>query len=52
MAFCLLAEQVLALHSNKELCPDRTLSKAFVLASLELTADDIVELVSGASVPA
>lgn len=52
VAFGLLAEQVLALRAGKGLCPDWALSEAFVLDSLELTADDIVELVSGEAVSA
>lgn len=52
VAFGLLAEQVLALRTGKGLCPDWAQAEAFVLEALELTADDIVELVSGETVPA
>ncbi|MBS0335404.1 MAG: HDOD domain-containing protein [Proteobacteria bacterium] len=47
VAFGLLAEQVLALRAGKGLCPDWAASEDFVLDILGLTADDVVELVSG-----
>lgn len=46
VAFGLLAEQVLALRAGKGLCPDWVLGEAFVLDVLDLTAEDIVDLVS------
>ena len=52
VAFGLLAEQVLALRAGKGLCPDWVLGEAFVLEVLDLTADDIVDLVSAEALAA
>jgi HD-like signal output (HDOD) protein len=45
MAVALLAEQLVALRAGRGLCPDWTIGEAFVLESLGLGADDILELV-------
>lgn len=44
VAFGLLAEQIAALHANQGLCPDWIGAERFVLATLGIGADDIVEL--------
>ena len=44
VAFGLLAEQIAALHANRGLCPDWIGAERFVLATLGIGADDIVEL--------
>ncbi len=44
VAFGLLAEQIAALHINQGLCPDWIGAERFVLATLGIGADDIVEL--------
>ncbi len=44
LAFGLLAEQIAALHANQGLCPDWIGAERFVLATLGIGADDIVEL--------
>ena len=44
IAFGLLAEQIAALHSNQGLCPDWIGAERFVLDTLGIEADDIVEL--------
>jgi HD-like signal output (HDOD) protein len=44
VAFGLLAEQIAALHVNQGLCPDWIDAERFVLATLGIGADDIVEL--------
>lgn len=44
VAFGLLAEQIAALHSNQGLCPDWVGAERFVLDTLGIGADDIVEL--------
>ncbi|MGP1675587.1 MAG: HDOD domain-containing protein [Burkholderiales bacterium] len=44
IAFGLLAEQIAALHLNQGLCPDWIGAEEFVLATLGIGADDIVEL--------
>lgn len=43
-AFGLLAEQIVALHANRGLCPDWSEAERFVLDTLGIDADDIVEL--------
>lgn len=44
VAFGLLAEQIAALHTNQGLCPDWIGAERFVLDTLGIRADDIVEL--------
>lgn len=44
IAFGLLAEQIAALHINRGLCPDWMAAERFVLDTLGIEADDIVEL--------
>lgn len=44
VAFGLLAEQIAALHANRGLCPDWIGAERFVLDTLSMGADDIVEL--------
>lgn len=44
VAFGLLAEQIVALHFNQGLCPDWIGAERFVLDTLGIGADDIVEL--------
>lgn len=44
VAFGLLAEQIAALHAKQGLCPDWIDAEQFVLATLGIGADDIVEL--------
>jgi HD-like signal output (HDOD) protein len=43
-AFGLLAEQIVALHANRGLCPDWIRAERFVLDTLAIDADDIVAL--------
>lgn len=45
IAFGLLAEQIAALHLNQGLCPDWAGAERFVLSTLDIAAEDIVELV-------
>lgn len=45
VAFGLLAEQVVALRTGRGLCPDWAQGEAFVLETLGLTPDEVVELV-------
>lgn len=49
---CAQAPKVLALRAGKGLCPDWVLGEAFVLEVLDLTADDIVDLVSAEALAA
>ena len=44
IAFGLLAEQIAALHADRGLCPDWIGAERFVLATLGIDADGIVEL--------
>jgi len=46
VAFGLLVEQVTALRSGKGLCPDWTTGESFVLATLKISAEQIVALVN------
>jgi len=44
VAFGLLAEQIAALHADRGLCPDWIAAERFVLETLGIDANDIVEL--------
>jgi HD-like signal output (HDOD) protein len=44
VAFGVLAEQIVALHANRGLCPDWSEAEQFVLDTLAIDADDIVAL--------
>lgn len=44
VAFGLLAEQIASLHANRGLCPDWIGAESFVLDTLGITADDIVDM--------
>ncbi len=44
IAFGLLAEQIASLHLNQGLCPDWVVGERFVLETLNIEADEIVEL--------